>query len=123
MYPEIIQWSTNIRNQQNWVSPAEKVDLDDFEGDEQAFQEYKLAHGGDVRKLSQDEKNLMFGLFEQKLEDGMYELSEKVYELTGKMVSSQKKRRQGLYKNKKAGKLAIGGLDPKATASSFQSKK
>lgn len=95
MYPEIIQWSTNIRNQQNWVSPAEKVDLDDFEGDEQAFQEYKLAHGGDVRKLSQDEKNLMFGLFEQKLEDGMYELSEKVYELTGKMVSSQKKRRQG----------------------------
>ena len=37
MYPEIVEWSTNIRNQQNWVSPAEKVDLEDFEGDAMAY--------------------------------------------------------------------------------------
>lgn len=64
MYPEIVEWSTNIRNQQNWVSPAEKVDVEDFDGDESAYNQYRIAHGGDVRMLNQDEKNLMFGLFE-----------------------------------------------------------
>ena len=57
---KMLAMTTKIRNQQNWVSTSENLDLDDFDGDAKAMLDYKIEHG--VRTLSQDEKMLMFGL-------------------------------------------------------------
>ena len=43
------------------------LDISDFKGDEKAMIEMKLRHG--IRKLSQEEKLLMFALVDKKFKD------------------------------------------------------
>ena len=68
----IMEAAMQIRNQQNWISSAEDICLDDYGGDQAAMLQAKLQAG--VRMLSQDEKNLMLGLYNQKLREGFSEL-------------------------------------------------
>ena len=41
------------------------MDVDDFDGDEQAMMKYKLDHG--IRLLNQREKFTLFGLFDDEM--------------------------------------------------------
>lgn len=47
---KILSMTTKIRNQQNWISTAENLDLDDFDGDAKAMLEFKIENG--VRTLT-----------------------------------------------------------------------
>lgn len=47
---KILAMTTKIRNQQNWISTAENLDLDDFDGDAKAMLEFKIENG--VRTLT-----------------------------------------------------------------------
>lgn len=46
----IVKIATKIRNQQNWVSKAQDVEIDDFDGDELALLQFKTDQG--VRVLN-----------------------------------------------------------------------
>ena len=63
----IVKLATKIRNQQNWVSKAQDVELEDFDGDDLAMLQFKTDHG--IRKLTMDEKMIMFALFDQNMRD------------------------------------------------------
>ena len=47
----ILQMCSNIRTEQNWVNPAQDLDLEDFAGDINAYTRAKIENG--VRSLSQ----------------------------------------------------------------------
>lgn len=86
----ILQMCSNIRTEQNWVNPAQDLDLEDFNGDLTAFQMAKIENG--VRMLSQEEKILMFAIADGRMKDGINDIKR----LAGLWPPIRKDKRQSL---------------------------
>jgi superfamily II DNA helicase RecQ len=82
--------ANSIRYQQNWYNPP--ITVYDFRGDEKAMMKYRAQQG--VRKLSQQEKILMFGMVDKQLRDNVNEIKNMIG-----IEKPSKKKKGGSIKN------------------------
>lgn len=68
----VLQMCSNIRTEQNWVSPAHELDVEDFDGDMVAFNLAKIEKG--IKMLTQEEKILMFAIADGRMKDGINDI-------------------------------------------------
>lgn len=67
-----MRFTQRVRYEQSWLNPIDKLDVEDFDGDHDAFLEAKIEQG--VRKLNQDEKLRMFEFANREIQDGVNDL-------------------------------------------------
>ena len=68
----VLQMCSNIRTEQNWVNPSNDLDVEDFNGDQAAYNLAKIEKG--IKMLTQEEKLLMFAIADGRMKDGINDI-------------------------------------------------